>query len=420
MTGRKPLFVIMSLLLAILFCLPVHAEDESPQNETNGNDSSLETTDEINEDEIEEIPEDIEDNVDETAEEHTFINETDSDYADPDAILEEAENVEEVIDAAGYVLDVEDYFTKYQEFISDSRWDDESWWSYDHAQNLSTGWIGYGCFAYASDFVKYMFNETFMGASSSNVFTDEAEIRNGDVINTGEMGQHWIVILERNGNELYTAEGNYSNRVLISHRRYEMRNGELYNIYYDEPMFVLGVHYDLRFSDVYSPSQYYYDAVYWALKNRITQGTGETTFSPGNYCKRYHFVLFLWRLAGCPEPENEENPFDDVYEDDGYYKAVLWAYQKEITTGISPDSFAPKDVLTRGQVVTFLYRMAGEPELTESDNPFADVDADKFYYEPVLWAAQQGITTGVRPDEFCPVDVCTRGQTVVFIYRQFK
>ena len=177
------------------------------------------------------------------------------------------------------------------------------------------------------------------------------------------------------------------------------------------------------FDDVTKPSQYYYDAVYWAVERNITQGMGPTSFNPGGFCKRYQFVLFLWRQAGCPEPELTEDPFKDVLSDpkkDVYEKAVLWAVDKEITTGTTPTTFDPYAPLTRGQVVTFLYRAAGKPEVSTTTNPFKDLDSSKYYYTPVLWAVENGITTGLNKTQFGPVNTCTRGQTVLFMYRQFK
>ena len=176
------------------------------------------------------------------------------------------------------------------------------------------------------------------------------------------------------------------------------------------------------FDDVTQPSQYYYDAVYWAVENNITQGMGPTTFNPGGFCKRYQFVLFLWRQAGCPEPELTEDPFTDVLSDpkkDVYEKAVLWAVDKEITTGTTPTTFDPYAPLTRGQVVTFLYRAAGKPEVSTTTNPFKDLDSSKYYYTPVLWAVENEITTGLNASQFGPVNTCTRGQTVLFMYRLF-
>ena len=176
------------------------------------------------------------------------------------------------------------------------------------------------------------------------------------------------------------------------------------------------------FDDVTNPEQYYYNAVYWAVENNITQGMGPTTFNPGGFCKRYQFVLFLWRQAGCPEPRLKLDPFTDVLSDpkkDVYEKAVLWAVDKEITTGTTPTTFDPYAPLTRGQVVTFLYRAAGQPFFYNWNNPFVDLDSSKYYYIPVLWAVENEITTGLNATQFGPTDTCTRGQTVTFLHRQF-
>ena len=180
---------------------------------------------------------------------------------------------------------------------------------------------------------------------------------------------------------------------------------------------------DKLFKDVNKPTQYYYNAVYWAVGKGITQGMGPDTFNPGGFCKRYQFVLFLWRQAGCPEPTETEDPFTDVLNDPNknvYEKAVLWAKEKNITTGTTPTTFAPYAPLTRGQVVTFLYRAAGEPEVKTTKNPFRDLDSSKYYYTPVLWAVENEITTGLNATQFGPVNTCTRGQTVLFMYRLFK
>ena len=148
----------------------------------------------------------------------------------------------------------------------------------------------------------------------------------------------------------------------------------------------------MLFDDVTQPSQYYYDAVYWAVENDINQGMGPTTFNPGGFCKRYQFVLFLWRQAGCPEPELTEDPFTDVLSDpkkDVYEKAVLWAVDQEITTGTTPTTFDPYAPLTRGQVVTFLYRAAGKPDVKTTRNPFRDLDSSKYYYTSSLTSAMR-------------------------------
>ena len=174
------------------------------------------------------------------------------------------------------------------------------------------------------------------------------------------------------------------------------------------------------FKDV-GKKAYYYDAVMWAVgaDPQITNGTTETTFSPKNPCTRGQVVTFLWRAAGCPKPKNKTNPFTDVKEDAYYYEAVLWAVEQKITNGTSVSTFSPERGCTRGQVVTFLHRFEDLPESQDAKNPFTDVSRDAYYYDAVLWAvsADPQITNGTSDTTFSPDSVCTRGQIVTFLYR---
>lgn len=161
---------------------------------------------------------------------------------------------------------------------------------------------------------------------------------------------------------------------------------------------------------------YYYDAVLWAVEQKITSGTSATTFSPEASCTRAQMVTFLWRAAGSPKVENGKNPFVDVKADAYYYDAVLWAVEKGVTSGTSATTFSPDATVTRGQTVTFLYRNAGSPEVSGT-MPFTDVEADAYYAKAVQWAVQQKITTGTSETTFSPMSDCTRGQIVTFLYR---
>ena len=161
---------------------------------------------------------------------------------------------------------------------------------------------------------------------------------------------------------------------------------------------------------------YYYDAVLWAVEQKITSGTSATTFSPDASCTRAQMVTFLWRAAGSPKVENGKNPFVDVKADAYYYDAVLWAVEKGVTSGTSATTFSPDATVTRGQTVTFLYRNAGSPEVSGT-MPFTDVEADAYYAKAVQWAVQQKITTGTSETTFSPMSDCTRGQIVTFLYR---
>ena len=167
------------------------------------------------------------------------------------------------------------------------------------------------------------------------------------------------------------------------------------------------------FTDVPSGA-YYEDAVIWAVEKGITSGTTETTFSPDASCTRAQMLTFMWRAAGSPKATGS-NPFTDVSADAYYYDAVLWAVENGITSGISATTFAPDATVTRDQTVTFLYRMAGSPAANGSS--FSDVSSDAYYADAVAWAVQQNITSGTGDNQFSPNADCTRAQIVTFLYR---
>ena len=175
----------------------------------------------------------------------------------------------------------------------------------------------------------------------------------------------------------------------------------------------------MNFIDV-KTTDYFYDSVKWAVNKGVTTGTSSTTFSPYNPCKRAEIVTFLWRAAGSPEPTITRNPFKDVnaVTHSSYYKAILWASQKGIAAGTSTTTFSPDQVCTRAQIVTFLYRYAGQPSGYYS-NPFKDVSAtsEASYYNAVLWAVGKGITTGTSATTFSPYASCNRAEAVTFLYR---
>ncbi len=163
-------------------------------------------------------------------------------------------------------------------------------------------------------------------------------------------------------------------------------------------------------------NMYFFTPVMWAAENNITTGTSPTSFSPDASCTRAQTVTFLWRAAGSPAPKTTDNPFSDVAKGSYYYDAVLWAIENGITNGVSDKLFAPDETVNRAQTVTFLYRSAGKPEVS-TVNPFVDVESGAYYANPVLWAANNGITTGTSAKTFDPDSHCTRGQIVTFLYR---
>ena len=173
------------------------------------------------------------------------------------------------------------------------------------------------------------------------------------------------------------------------------------------------------FTDV-SSNRYYYDAVLWAVDYGVTAGTSATAFSPNAACTRGQVVTFLWRAAGEPEPTSDENPFTDVKSGKYYYKAVLWAVEEGITAGTTATTFSPNAACTRAQFVTFLWRFAGKsgPTLSGADTGFTDLPkTGSAYYKPILWAVEQGITKGTSNTTFEPGTTCNRAQVVTFLYR---
>lgn len=164
---------------------------------------------------------------------------------------------------------------------------------------------------------------------------------------------------------------------------------------------------------------YYADAVAWALQNKITSGTGETTFSPHGFCSRAQAVTFLWRAFGRPEPKTTVNPFTDVRPGDYYYKAVLWAVGNGVTSGTSTTTFSPNDTCSRAQIVTFLWRSAGSP-VVGNTGVFSDVKASSYYVNAVDWAVHTGVTSGTSKTTFSPNSDCVRGQIVTFLYRYLQ
>ena len=168
------------------------------------------------------------------------------------------------------------------------------------------------------------------------------------------------------------------------------------------------------FVDV-STSDYYYDAVLWAVENGVTNGTSATTFGPNMAVSRAQMVTFLWRAHGSPKATGT-NPFTDVSTSDYYYDAVLWAVANGVTNGTSATTFSPDMAVTRAQAVTFQWRAAGSPVVSGSS--FGDVATDAYYVNAVTWAVANGITNGTGGNSFSPDVVVSRAQAVTFLYRE--
>ena len=160
-----------------------------------------------------------------------------------------------------------------------------------------------------------------------------------------------------------------------------------------------------RFADV-SKSDYFCDAVEWAVDGGITNGTSETTFSPLDNVTRVQAVTFLWRSQGSPAPRSEFSSFNDVRDANSwYYKSVLWVVEQGITNGTTNSTFSPDENVTRGQMVAFLYRAMGEPHKTGLGQWYTDAES---------WAARRNLLTGTAK-YYSTNSICPRSDVVYYL-----
>ena len=172
------------------------------------------------------------------------------------------------------------------------------------------------------------------------------------------------------------------------------------------------------FDDVKNPSHPYYQAIYWAVDEGITKGyTGTNLFGIDDPCTRSQAMMFIWRIAGQPAPRTQaKSPFSDIKPSHPHYKAVLWAYQKGIAKGFSNGTYGVDVPCTRGQIMTFIWRYAGQPKPSKNVSPFKD-KLTPAYRTAILWGSALGITKGYSDGTFKDSVPCTRGQIVTFLYR---
>ena len=159
-------------------------------------------------------------------------------------------------------------------------------------------------------------------------------------------------------------------------------------------------------------SDYFADAIRWAVEKDITSGTSKTTFSPGATCSKAQILTFLWRANGAPEP-TAVNPFDDIKATDYFYKAALWVAEKGLVSG---STFGANTDCTRAMTMDYMWKAAGSPAASYNGK-FNDVPASVDYAQAVAWAVENKITSGTGGGNFSPAATCTRGQIVTFLHR---
>ena len=171
------------------------------------------------------------------------------------------------------------------------------------------------------------------------------------------------------------------------------------------------------FTDMPSDGNWAHKPIDWAYFSGITSGKTESTFAPKATITRAEAMTFLWTVAGKPEPTLTQSPFTDVKPGKYYYKPVLWAVENGITGGKTETSFAPRAACSRAEIMTFLWNAAGKQEPTLTESPFTDVNPGKYYYKPILWAFENQVTGGTSEGKFSPRALCSRAQVVTFLYK---
>ncbi len=175
------------------------------------------------------------------------------------------------------------------------------------------------------------------------------------------------------------------------------------------------------YKDVTNKSDFWYAPTNYLTKNGIVKGyDNQTLFKPANECSRAQMVTFLWRLAGQPNPNKTTTDFTDIKTTDYFYKPVLWAVEMGITTGVSKEKFNPQGICTRAQTVTFLWRMAGKPAPKAKTCKFTDIKTTDYFYKATIWASEMKIVAGYDDNTFRPQNNCLRRQMVTFLYKYDK
>ncbi len=167
----------------------------------------------------------------------------------------------------------------------------------------------------------------------------------------------------------------------------------------------------------------FHKAVYWAADEKITTGYSGARaglFGVNDDITRGQVVTSLWKIAGNPAPAKNTQTFKDVPTTHSFYKAIQWAVEQGITSGYSNGKFGPNDNCTRGQIATFLWKYAGKKAPAKNTQTFSDVPTTHSFYKAVQWAVEQGITSGFADGSFGVTRTCTRGQCVTFLYKMLR
>ena len=175
------------------------------------------------------------------------------------------------------------------------------------------------------------------------------------------------------------------------------------------------------YKDVTNSKDFWYAPTNYLTAKGVVKGyANQTEFRPANNCTRAQMVTFIWRLQGEPKPKTTKCKFSDVKKTDYFYKACIWGNENHVVEGYKDGTFGPQIVCARKHAVTFLWRLAGQPAPKTKTNKFTDVKEKDYFYKATLWASEKGILAGYSDGTFRPNGDCLRRQMVTFLYKYDK
>lgn len=179
--------------------------------------------------------------------------------------------------------------------------------------------------------------------------------------------------------------------------------------------------YQPAFEDVPEGSAYY-DGVRWAVRAQVMDPDSETLFGADNTVTRGELIRIFYRLAGSPSVTRpDHSPYEDVDESDPNYDAYLWAREQQITSGWNDGKFHPEAPLSNASTVALLHRADGSSKIQlTGTSPFSDVTSSTPFYRQIVWASRRGVSTVSEGDAFAPTEHASKARVAMMLYLYFR
>lgn len=179
--------------------------------------------------------------------------------------------------------------------------------------------------------------------------------------------------------------------------------------------------YQPAFEDVPEGSAYY-DGVRWAVRAQVMNPDSETLFGADNTVTRGELIRIFYHLAGSPSVTRpDHSPYEDVDESDPNYDAYLWAREQQITSGWNDGKFHPEAPLSNASTVALLHRADGSSKIQlTGTSPFSDVTSSTPFYRQIVWASRRGVSTVSEGDAFAPTEHTSKARVAMMLYLYFR